>query len=93
MVAHMAKATHKQVKFTPEEMAYELPSEIDVGKLRNVGHGADAVRKLAARSKRVVGLDPDVAKVFSDSESVNRVLRAIIEHMPSVPVRAHKRSA
>lgn len=32
--------------------------------------------------QQVVILDPDVAKHFKDSESVNRVLRALIANMP-----------
>ena len=32
----------------------------------------------------VVLLDPDVARVFKNSETVNTVLRALIETMPSV---------
>ena len=32
---------------------------------------------------RFVELEPDVAKVFRDSDSVNEVLRAIIKHMPA----------
>jgi hypothetical protein len=40
------------------------------------------------RASRFVGLDPDVARVFRDSESVNKVLRAIIE---MVPVREKRR--
>ena len=31
-----------------------------------------------ARGSHVVVLDPDVAEVFSDSESVNRALRALV---------------
>lgn len=31
---------------------------------------------------RVVYLDPDVATVFSNSESVNRILRALLATMP-----------
>lgn len=41
--------------------------------------------RFAARCKgesRVVVLDPDVAEVFKTAESVNAVLRAIIESMP-----------
>ena len=41
--------------------------------------------RFAARVKpvsRVVVLDPDVAEVFSTPESVNTVLRALIEAMP-----------
>ena len=32
--------------------------------------------------QRVVVLDPDVAEYFKDSESVNRILRALIGNMP-----------
>jgi hypothetical protein len=32
--------------------------------------------------QRVVILDPDVAEYFKDSESVNRILRALIGNMP-----------
>jgi hypothetical protein len=34
------------------------------------------------REKLVITLDPDVRKVFTTSESVNSVLRALIEAMP-----------
>lgn len=33
-------------------------------------------------SQRIIVLDPDVAEYFEDSESVNRLLRAIIGNMP-----------
>lgn len=33
---------------------------------------------------RVVYLEPDVATAFSDSESVNRVLKALLATMPSL---------
>ena len=32
-----------------------------------------------ARGSNIVVLDPDVAEVFSDSESVNQALRALVE--------------
>ena len=35
----------------------------------------------------VVALDPDVSKVFQNQDSVNAVLRALIETMPSKPKR------
>jgi hypothetical protein len=41
--------------------------------------------RFAARMKRgsrVVVLDPDIAKVFTTAESVNEVLRALIQTMP-----------
>ncbi|MEX2172290.1 MAG: hypothetical protein WD851_23420 [Pirellulales bacterium] len=33
---------------------------------------------------RLVYLDPDVATVFSDAESVNRVLKALLATMPTL---------
>ena len=48
----MPKVTHKCVKFTPEEMVYELPKKIDVTKLRRFGKGDEAVKRLAEQSKR-----------------------------------------
>ncbi len=37
------------------------------------------------RERLVVALDPDVSKVFTTPESVNTVLRALIEAMPKNP--------
>ena len=36
----------------------------------------------------LIALDPDVAAVFRDAEAVNRVLRALIETMPSTSSKA-----
>jgi hypothetical protein len=35
------------------------------------------------KSRVVVVLDPDVAEVFTTPESVNEILRALIQHMPA----------
>ncbi|MFQ5806205.1 MAG: hypothetical protein ACE5I3_07135 [Phycisphaerae bacterium] len=43
-----------------------------------------------ARGSNVVVLHPDVAKVFPDSESANRALRACIEMIEKVPRRRAK---
>ena len=45
--------------------------------------------RFAGRSEDrvVVALDPDVSKVFQNPDSVNAVLRALIETMPSKPKR------
>lgn len=37
---------------------------------------------------RIVYLDPTVAAVFTDSESVNRALRAVLDSMPGQPPQA-----
>ena len=50
----------------------------------------EANRKQAERSKHMVGLDPEVAKVFKDSDSVNNVLRAIIGNLPQTEKKPRK---
>jgi hypothetical protein len=45
------------------------------------------------KKRVIVSLDPDVAKVFSDSESVNNVLRALITTMPTGSKRQAKKAA
>jgi hypothetical protein len=42
-----------------------------------------------ARGSHVVVLDPDVAQVFSDSESVNRALRALASIIQEQSEKAH----
>ena len=46
-------------------MGSELPEELDFAKLKYVGRGPRAVEKAARR--KLVPLDPDVAKVFADN--------------------------
>jgi len=41
----------------------------------------------------IVTLDPDVSKVFQTQDSVNKVLRALIEAMPPSRSRRKKASA
>lgn len=36
----------------------------------------------------LIPLDPDVAAIFGDADSVNRVLRALIQTMPPVPIES-----
>ncbi len=42
-----------------------------------------------AQGSSVVVLDPDVAQVFADSESVNRALRALVEIIQHQSQKAH----
>ena len=42
-----------------------------------------------AQGSSVVVLDPDVAQVFADSESVNRALRALVEIIQHQSEKAH----
>jgi hypothetical protein len=73
----MAKVKHKPVRFSAAEMASELPTELDFSKLKYVGRGPRALEKAARR--RLVPLDPDVAKVFADARKVNDALRGLIQ--------------
>ena len=73
------------MKKVETEMDDELRPEYDLKSLR--------VRRLGPGRKRfggsVVRLEPDVAEVFPDAESVNEALRFLIritkENKPSVP--------
>ncbi|MGE0087416.1 MAG: hypothetical protein AB7S75_23660 [Desulfococcaceae bacterium] len=41
-------------------------------------------------SRRMIILDPDIAKIFNTSESVNKILRAIIAAMPEIETEHRK---
>ncbi len=45
--------------------------------------------RFAQGSSIIVVLDPDVAQVFADSESVNRALRALVEIIQHQSEKAH----
>ncbi len=63
-------------------MNQESSSEHDPEMLDEYDFSGGVRGKYAARfaqGSHVVVLDPDVAQVFADSESVNRALRALVE--------------
>ncbi len=62
---------------------YELPPEIDFTKQRFIGFGLASLEKEIAAKSKFVALDPDVARVFKSSKSVNAVLRGIIQALPN----------
>lgn len=64
-----------------EEMSAEY--EFDYGKAR-----PNRFADMPGEHRQIVYLDPDVAHVFSSSESVNRILRAIIAAMPESEKRS-----
>jgi len=75
----------RYVKFSPEEMAYEVPT--DTSGWTFVGRGPKALFAKPPKSQSTVELDADVARVFKDAASVNKALRKLIEAMPR-PVSA-----
>ena len=75
----MPKPRIKKVKFTPAEMAYELPEELDLGKLRYIGRGLAALDRHIARRKnlRMIELAPDLAGAFGSEQEINEALRLV----------------
>jgi hypothetical protein len=67
--------TFKPDKKEPDDMLPEY--EFDYTKSR-----PNRFAKQKHKVDLTITLDPDVAEVFKDSESVNAVLRALIENMP-----------
>ncbi len=58
-----------------DEMEDELRPEYDLHSLRVRKYGAEREKA----GKKMIYLDPDVAAVFSNSESVNEALRFLIK--------------
>jgi hypothetical protein len=77
------------VKFTPQEMAYD-PSPEETDDWLPIGRGIAAYEKYKQWKKQMIRLEPDVAKVFRDSQSVNKALRKLIEAMPETSGRKKK---
>jgi hypothetical protein len=72
----MTRIKHRKVVFTAAEMASDLPKELDFSKLKYLGRGPAALEK--ALRRKLVPLDPDVAKVFSDSRKVNELSKQAV---------------
>ena len=114
----MPKPTHREVKFSKEEMEYEIPDDLDLSKLRYIGRGRGAIemaRRISqahgAEKRRLIEslpcreeprgagasgkiqLEPDLAAIFKDSQSVNKALRAIINAIPANGTRNRRKTA
>jgi hypothetical protein len=87
----MARRNAKTVKTRSPHDDYELPDELNFSKLKFIGFGADSLERRAARQRKTIILDSDVARVFGSSESVNTVLRGIIKSLAAA--RNRKKSA
>ncbi len=86
----MRNARHRSVKLAANEMAEDLPAELDFGKLKFIGRGPKAIE--AASRRKVVPLDPDVARVFKNADAVNEALRGLI-HLAKHASRKRKKTA
>jgi len=56
--------------------------DFDYGKAR-----PNRFADMTDKKSRLIILDPDIARVFSTSESVNKILRAIITAMPESEIK------
>jgi hypothetical protein len=73
-------------------MSQEANSEAEAEMLEEYDFSGGVRGKYASRFPRgsqIVVLDPDVAQVFSDSESVNRALRALAAIIQDQTEKAH----
>ena len=73
----MKKTRNLQPDQVPDEMLPEYDFDYSKAKPNRFAGRID-------KSCVIVALDPDVAKIFSDSESVNSVLRALITALPAL---------
>src|SRR5207249_945647 len=78
----------RYVKFSPEEMAYEIPD--DTSGFIPIGRGLAAYERFREWKKTMIRLEPDVAKFFHDAAAVNNALRKLIEAIPPQPVKGKK---
>ncbi|MGH9800133.1 MAG: hypothetical protein ACRD82_07195, partial [Blastocatellia bacterium] len=73
----MKKTRKSQTANTSDDMLPEYDFDYSKAKPNRFAGRID-------RSQVVIALDPDVAKIFSDSTSVNNVLRALIATIPNL---------
>jgi uncharacterized protein (DUF4415 family) len=78
----------RHVKFSPEEMAYDVPE--DTSHFVPIGRGSGDFFAKPTKTQMVVRLDADIAKVFKNADAVNRALRKLIEAMPTQSPRRRK---
>jgi hypothetical protein len=72
------------------------PGSDDLRREYDLDYGKARPNRFADRvdpNRIVVALDADVSKVFTTPESVNAVLRALIEVMPKTPVNVKPRAS
>ena len=86
----MRNARHRSVSFTAREMDEDLPAELDFRRLKFIGRGPKAIE--TASRRKVVPLDPDVARIFDNAKAVNQALRGLIQ-LAKQSARKRKKTA
>jgi hypothetical protein len=68
------------VRFSPEEMAYDVPADVsDPRRFPVIGRGESVWKRFLSFRNGFVRLDPQLRKAFPDERSVNAVLRRMIQ--------------
>jgi hypothetical protein len=75
----MLKSSIRFVKFTPEELAYDPTPEETADWIPIPGRGLPALKRFLKWKRQMARLDPDIRKAFPDDQSVNEVLRKVME--------------
>ena len=87
----MRKLKVRHVKFSPEEMAYDVPPEIDFGR-GAVFDGVEEWQRFLSFRRGFVRLGDDLRKRFKDDEEVRQALREYVQIRELVGKR-HRKSA
>ncbi len=76
----LPKLNHRDVEFTPEEMAMDCPMDTsDPTAYPTITRGDKDWKKFIAFRNGFVRLDPELRKLFPDNRSVNNALKAFLE--------------
>lgn len=80
-------------KTTPTRSKFH--SGNDLLKEYNFDYGKALPNRFAGKQKDrlIIALDPDLSKVFTTSESVNAVLRALVKTMPPTTPKTGRKSS
>jgi len=75
----LSKVSHREVEFTPEEMAIDCPMDTsDPETYPTITRGDKDWKKFVTFRNGFVRLDPEIRKVFPDNRSVNEALRTFL---------------
>ncbi len=77
-------------KEEPAKPFDEMRDEYDLSKMKGIVQGKYFQR--ASAGTNLVLIDPDLAKLFPDSEAVNNALRSVVETSRLTPAAKAKRS-
>ena len=76
----LPKVSHRNVEFTPEEMAMDCPMDTsDPETYPTITRGDKDWKKFVAFRNGFVRLDPEIRKNFPDNRSVNNALKAFLQ--------------